>query len=162
MEDREAMGSRLEGRTSHRRWKSMPWLVLMCCVARWCDAQASPPIRQPLAVSANFRYFKDSIGAPLVLTGSQTWNTLQGGLEHDGLLPCAYSGPGRGIPGLRALGRHIRGGSFGHAGITDAEFGMAESGHGRTGGSGYDPGRRARALVYSAVQRARGSVPGGR
>jgi hypothetical protein len=77
MKDREAMGPRLEGRTSHRRWKSMPWLVLMCCLARWCDAQANPPIRRPLAVSANFRYFKDSIGAPLVLTGSQTWNTLQ-------------------------------------------------------------------------------------
>lgn len=61
----------------HRRWKPIPWLVLMCCLARWCDAQANPPVRQPLSASENFRYFKDSTGAPLLLTGSQTWNTLQ-------------------------------------------------------------------------------------
>jgi hypothetical protein len=55
----------------------MTWLVLVCCLARWADAQAYPPIRKPLVVSANFRYFKDSSGAPVLLTGSQSWNTLQ-------------------------------------------------------------------------------------
>ena len=68
---------RLEERMFHRRWKPIPWLVLMCCLAQWADAQANPPIRQPLTVSAKFRYFMDSSGAPAVLSGSQTWNTLQ-------------------------------------------------------------------------------------
>ena len=61
----------------HCRWKPIPWLALVCCLAQWTNAQANPPINKPLAVSANFRYFKDSNGAPVVLTGSQSWNTLQ-------------------------------------------------------------------------------------
>jgi hypothetical protein len=55
----------------------MPWLVLMCCLAQWANGQANQPIQKPLVVSRNFRYFNDSSGAPLVLTGSQSWNTLQ-------------------------------------------------------------------------------------
>src|SRR5215469_14374515 len=67
----------LRGRMPRHRWRAVPWLILVCCLARWGDAQANPPIKKPLAVSANFRYFKDSSDAPVVLSGSQTWNTLQ-------------------------------------------------------------------------------------
>lgn len=61
----------------HHPWKVVPWLVMACCLAQWGGAQTDSPIKKPLTVSANFRYFKDSSGAPLVLSGSQTWNTLQ-------------------------------------------------------------------------------------
>src|SRR5215472_8294153 len=67
----------LRGCMPHRRRNPISWLLLMCCLARWADAQADPPVKKPLAVSANFRYFQDSSGAPVVLTGSQSWNTLQ-------------------------------------------------------------------------------------
>jgi hypothetical protein len=40
-------------------------------------APPAAPITSPLAVSANPNYFKDSSGAPLILNGSHTWNTLQ-------------------------------------------------------------------------------------
>ena len=36
-----------------------------------------PLIRAPLKVSKNPNYFQDASGTPLVLCGSQTWNTLQ-------------------------------------------------------------------------------------
>jgi hypothetical protein len=39
--------------------------------------QANPPITGPLAISSNPHYFKDAGGTPLLLSGSQTWNTLQ-------------------------------------------------------------------------------------
>jgi hypothetical protein len=61
----------------HLRWKPLSWLVLVSCLTLWADAQANPPIKKPLAVSPNFRYFKDSNGTPVVLSGSQSWNTLQ-------------------------------------------------------------------------------------
>jgi hypothetical protein len=67
----------LRERLPHCRWKSMPWLLLLCCLTHWADAQANPLFKKPLAVSANFRYFQDSGGAPVMLNGSQTWNTLQ-------------------------------------------------------------------------------------
>jgi hypothetical protein len=42
------------------------------------DGQAGPaPIKRPLRVSRNPNYFEDSSGKPLILCGSQTWNTLQ-------------------------------------------------------------------------------------
>src|ERR1700741_4838189 len=41
-------------------------------------AKAVPnPIAGPLNVSTNASYFQDSLGTPLTLNGSQTWNTLQ-------------------------------------------------------------------------------------
>ena len=39
--------------------------------------QANPPITGPLTVSSDSRYFKDAGGKRLLLSGSQTWNTLQ-------------------------------------------------------------------------------------
>lgn len=36
-----------------------------------------PPIRGPLKASKNPNYFQDASGKPLILCGSQTWNTLQ-------------------------------------------------------------------------------------
>lgn len=35
------------------------------------------PIKEPLRQSRNPRYFQDASGTPLILCGSQTWNTLQ-------------------------------------------------------------------------------------
>src|SRR5262245_46908435 len=35
------------------------------------------PITAPLVVAANPNYFKDASGTPIVLSGSQTWNTFQ-------------------------------------------------------------------------------------
>src|SRR5437899_767732 len=37
----------------------------------------SAPIKGPLRQSKNPNYFEDASGAPLILCGSQTWNTLQ-------------------------------------------------------------------------------------
>src|SRR6266542_604611 len=37
----------------------------------------TPQIAGPLVVSGNPNYFKDANGVPLILNGSQTWNTLQ-------------------------------------------------------------------------------------
>ena len=39
--------------------------------------QSSGPITGPLSASANPNYFKDAAGTPIVLSGSQTWNSLQ-------------------------------------------------------------------------------------
>ena len=38
---------------------------------------AQAPIERPLRASRNPNYFEDASGSPLVLCGSQTWNTLQ-------------------------------------------------------------------------------------
>ena len=38
---------------------------------------AAAPITGPLVVAANPNYFKDANGTPIVLSGSQTWNTFQ-------------------------------------------------------------------------------------
>src|SRR5213083_2427520 len=37
----------------------------------------SAPIQGPLRQSRNPNYFQDASGTPLILCGSQTWNTLQ-------------------------------------------------------------------------------------
>src|SRR5438132_4137435 len=37
----------------------------------------SAPIKGPLRQSRNPNYFQDARGTPLILCGSQTWNTLQ-------------------------------------------------------------------------------------
>src|SRR5579863_10258846 len=39
--------------------------------------QANPPITAALTISANHHYFRDGNGKAIVLSGSQTWNTLQ-------------------------------------------------------------------------------------
>ncbi len=39
--------------------------------------RTSPPINGPLRPSRNPNYFQDASGTPLILCGSQTWNTLQ-------------------------------------------------------------------------------------
>ena len=50
---------------------------------RACDAgdelanAGPPPINGPLRASRNPNYFQDASGTPLILCGSQTWNTLQ-------------------------------------------------------------------------------------
>ena len=38
---------------------------------------ANPPITAPLSISANDHYFQDGSGKATLLSGSQTWNTLQ-------------------------------------------------------------------------------------
>jgi hypothetical protein len=54
-------------------------LVLMSVVLAWPVAAQSSTSRiaGPLTVSKNPNYFKDANGRPLILNGSQTWNTLQ-------------------------------------------------------------------------------------
>jgi Putative collagen-binding domain of a collagenase len=55
-------------------------LVVLSVAALALPAVAEPPaarISGPLKVSANPDYFKDASGAPLILNGSQTWNTVQ-------------------------------------------------------------------------------------
>jgi hypothetical protein len=41
------------------------------------EARGVVPIREPLKQSRNPNYFEDASGSPLILCGSQTWNTLQ-------------------------------------------------------------------------------------
>src|SRR5271157_233314 len=38
---------------------------------------SNPPITGELKVSSNPHYFQDAKGTPLILNGSQTWNTFQ-------------------------------------------------------------------------------------
>ena len=55
--------------------------VLMCLAvlagAAWAADPEPAPIREPLRASSNPNYFQDADGVPLILCGSQTWNTLQ-------------------------------------------------------------------------------------
>jgi hypothetical protein len=55
-------------------------LVVLSVTVLALPAVAEPPaarISGPLKVSANPNYFMDASGAPLILNGSQTWNTVQ-------------------------------------------------------------------------------------
>ena len=63
-------------------------LLLLTLVFNACPALAqegkdhnqralSAPIIGPLKQSSNPNYFQDARGTPLILCGSQTWNTLQ-------------------------------------------------------------------------------------
>lgn len=45
--------------------------------AGYAQPQTAHPITGPLVASADPHYFKDANGAPVVLNGSQSWNTLQ-------------------------------------------------------------------------------------
>jgi hypothetical protein len=52
-------------------------LFVSLLVAQYARSEPAAPIAGPLVVSDNPHYFKDANGAVLILTGSQTWNTLQ-------------------------------------------------------------------------------------
>jgi hypothetical protein len=52
-------------------------MVESCVVAAQTEPSEPPPINEPLRASKNPNYFEDARGVPLVLCGSQTWNTLQ-------------------------------------------------------------------------------------
>ncbi len=61
------------GHRVHIRLRFAPAVWILCFVQL-----ASPaPIARPLVPSANPNYFRDGNGAPLLLNGSQTWNTFQ-------------------------------------------------------------------------------------
>jgi hypothetical protein len=63
------------------RRSTLAALVLMAAASLPGCASAGgaglPPIRGPLRASRNPNYFEDATGAPIVLCGSHTWNTLQ-------------------------------------------------------------------------------------
>jgi hypothetical protein len=53
-------------------------MVLAGWMLAWAQAEAaSREITGPLVASPNPNYFQDASGTPLILNGSQTWNTLQ-------------------------------------------------------------------------------------
>ena len=52
-------------------------LFVSLFAAQLARPEAAAPIAGPLVASDNPHYFKDANGAALILTGSQTWNTLQ-------------------------------------------------------------------------------------
>jgi hypothetical protein len=55
-----------------------PMLVLTLWAIVTSGAVAEPgPINAPPKASKNGIYFEDANGTPLILCGSQTWNTLQ-------------------------------------------------------------------------------------
>jgi hypothetical protein len=51
--------------------------VMAICAALAAAQPAGKKIAGPLVVSRNPNYFKDAGGEPIILNGSQTWNTLQ-------------------------------------------------------------------------------------
>jgi hypothetical protein len=51
--------------------------LLLLSLAPCARPQTIPRIEGPLVASGNPNYFRDSKGAVLILSGSQTWNTLQ-------------------------------------------------------------------------------------
>ena len=52
-------------------------LFVSLFAAQFARPEAAAPIAGPLVASDNPHYFKDANGTVLILTGSQTWNTLQ-------------------------------------------------------------------------------------
>jgi hypothetical protein len=50
------------------------WVLVIQSAA---STSANPRISKPLIVSSNPNYFQDETGKPIILCGSQTWNTLQ-------------------------------------------------------------------------------------
>ncbi len=59
----------------HFSFLFVPFLLLW--FGQCAQPQSLPPIDGPLTASRNPNYFQDSRGSPLILSGSQTWNTLQ-------------------------------------------------------------------------------------
>ncbi len=71
-------------RSNRRAWKRPGSLAGICVgtllsLALGVETRVAgqTPITRPLSASANPNYFKDESGRPLILCGSQTWNTLQ-------------------------------------------------------------------------------------
>src|SRR5208282_2344207 len=71
-----------------RRWNGLPFLLVLAISvavifsgirlkAQSAAAPSAQPITGELTVSSNPHYFQDASGNPLILNGSQTWNTLQ-------------------------------------------------------------------------------------
>jgi hypothetical protein len=59
----------------HFRFLLVPFLLLW--FGQCAQPQSLPPIDGPLTASRNPNYFQDPKGKTLILSGSQTWNTLQ-------------------------------------------------------------------------------------
>jgi hypothetical protein len=57
------------------RFFLVPLLLLL--LARFAQPQTMPRIDGPLVASRNPNYFRDAKGNVLILSASQTWNTLQ-------------------------------------------------------------------------------------
>ncbi len=77
----------MDGPVFRRRSAGVCRVALVCAITllALCDVSsllfaaepANPPILGPLTVSSNPHYFQDAGGHPLILNGSQTWNTFQ-------------------------------------------------------------------------------------
>jgi len=72
-------------RFNARRWPDSALLTILITVffpgmqasAMPAAENSNPPITGELTVSSNPHYFQDAHGVPLILAGSQTWNTFQ-------------------------------------------------------------------------------------
>src|SRR5579863_4675632 len=71
-----------------RRWNSRPLLLVLAISiavifsgirlkAQSATGSSTQPIAGELTVSSNPHYFQDARGNPVILNGSQTWNTFQ-------------------------------------------------------------------------------------
>jgi hypothetical protein len=61
----------------HLRCRLGHLLFVLLLVAQYAQPQTNPKIAGPLSASGNPHYFQDTNGTPLILNGSQSWNTLQ-------------------------------------------------------------------------------------
>jgi hypothetical protein len=66
-------------------WKPVLWLLFTAQIA------AAAQITGPLVASGNPNYFKDANGKVLILSGSQTWNTLQDWGSNGSLQPIDFN-----------------------------------------------------------------------
>ncbi|MBL7697118.1 MAG: DUF4038 domain-containing protein [Chitinophagaceae bacterium] len=53
------------------------WVLVLEAAEKTLANKNNSSIKRPLTVSSNPNYFQDDSGKPLILCGSQTWNTLQ-------------------------------------------------------------------------------------
>ena len=78
----------MDEKSNHAQTMKFSILLLLTLGFNACPALAqegkdhneralSAPIKGPLRQSRNPNYFEDASGTPLILCGSQTWNTLQ-------------------------------------------------------------------------------------
>jgi hypothetical protein len=61
----------------HLRCRVGHLLFVLLLVAQYAQPQTNPKFAGPLSASGNPHYFQDVNGTPLILNGSQSWNTLQ-------------------------------------------------------------------------------------
>lgn len=66
-------------------------LICLTLLVPAAVARSTAPITGPLKVSANPRYFQDADGNVLLLSGSQTWNTVQDWGSHGSLQPLDFN-----------------------------------------------------------------------